>query len=733
MEILCFYAGIACAYVSSRYSLLLLAVVWIIRPNGLILCFFLSGLAFALIHQQWKQDRFMPSKAVIPQGIVQGKVSSIPSLSPDKTQFQFSATQLNGRAVKALLLLDCYKQCSKIKAGELWQFPVKLKRPRNLSNPGRFDFVSWLNARHIHWIGSIKPGAHKINSSFSANLLGLREHLADSLEQTRSINESFAIIQALTVGVTNNLTKAQWDLFRRTGTTHLMVISGAHISLVAGFAFWCMKWLWTRSRILSLFCPSQQVASLFVVLIAAIYALFAGFGAPAQRALLVCFLGSLRYFLTYRLTTWQMWRYALFAVVLYEPHVVLLTGFYLSFLAVDILLLISQRIIGKGYKKIFSLQVACLLGLIPLTLYWYSYGAINGLFANLLAIPLVGFIIIPLALLSLLVVQWVPNSIIMLPVHFTVNLLLTYLQWIDSLALINLNFSLTHFGSVLGLLFAMLLFLLFPTKSMLPATITLFCVSLFPPKDTVKQNEVRINILDVGQGLGIVVSTANHTLIYDTGMKFYHGGDMARLAIIPYLMHQGIKKLDKVIISHPDLDHRGGLASLESTYPIDELLVDDVTFYRRGHSCHRYPDWQWDGINFHFFPIEDEKLNDKNNHSCVLQIQNGTEKILFTGDIERKAEDYLRKTYGQQLASEVSIVPHHGSKTSSSVLFIQQVSPKYAVVSAGFDNRYRFPHAQTLKTLKAQQATLLNTIDCGMVTIKSVPNKTKTFCYTSGL
>ena len=202
--------------------------------------------------------------------------------------------------------------------------------------------------------------------------------------------------------------------------------------------------------------------------------------------------------------------------------------------------------------------------------------------------------------------------------------------------------------------------------------------------------------------------------MYDTGVKFYTGGDMGKLAILPYFRATGIKYLDKVVISHPDMDHRGGLESIEQQISIDELIVNNKQFYHRGTNCHHLGSWEWEGVRFRFLPIT-MPFEKTNNTCCVLQVLTRGGAVLLPGDIEKQAEQFLIKHYGKALQSSVLIVPHHGSKTSSSRQFIQQVAPQYAVISAGFDNRYHFPHPSTLKTFSNENITVLNTIDCGMV------------------
>lgn len=733
MEILCFFAGIAFFYIKSIYALFLLLAVLIIRLRWQFILWFLAGISWAFIHQYLVSAKNMPVDRVIQKATITGKISSIPSVSLAKTQFYFQADKLNQQKVKATILLSCYNHCPSFKAGQFWQFTVKLKQPANLANPGSFDYVSTLKARHIFWTGYIKSGATNLleRDINQLSLLSLREHLAQGLEGMIAPGANLAIVEALTLGLTSALDTSLWDLFRRTGTTHLMVISGAHIGLIAGIIFWFSKKLWSRSSRLTLHFPAPKVASIASFLMAFGYALLAGFAVPAQRALLACLFMSFRYFLNQRITTWQSWRYALLLVLVFEPHAVLLPGFYLSFLAVATLILSSQRLTCSGFKKTIYLQIACLLGLMPLSLYWFSYGAINGFLANLVAIPWVGFVIVPLALLSMFLIQLIESPGLVIPLNLAIDCLLRYLHWVDSFAAININFTFINLVAPLALMLAMIILLLLPLRALYSAVFILLLSCFIPFYPRVNQGDLQIRVLDVGQGLAVVIKTAEHVLVYDTGVKFYQGGDMGKLVLVPYLRTLGIKKIDKVIISHPDLDHRGGLPSLEAAYPIDELLVDKPSYYHRGKPCHESPAWQWDGISFRFLAIAQE-FRDKNNSSCVLQIKSPTGSVLLTGDIERLAEDYLVNTYGRELRSDILLIPHHGSKTSSSSDFIKQVAAGYALISFGFDNRYHFPHQQTLDTLKKERITVYDTASCGMITLNLIQEgrESSLSCYT---
>ena len=701
-----------------------------------VVVWFLAAVFWACLHQYIISDSGMPETDVITRATMLGVVSSIPKTDFSKAQFQFSINHLNDQPVSATVLMACYDHCPVFKVGQLWQLQAKLKKPKNLANPGHFDHQGSLFARHVTWTGYLKKGDNKLlkDTINNSSIMVLREKLSASLKQMIPDKNSRGIVEALTLGITTNIDTALWNLFRRTGTTHLMVISGAHISLVAGFAYWIFRRLWSLSSRLCLCCPAVKAAGLGAIVVVFGYALLAGFAVPAQRALIACFFLMLCHFFNRRFTGWQSWRYALFAVLIYEPHAVLLPGFYLSFMAVATLIASSQRIRYSGIKKALCLQLVCLIGLMPFTLYWFSYGAVDGFVANLLAIPMIGYILVPLSLVSVLLTSIFAMPWLTIPVDFCIKILLTYLEWIDKLSLVNINFSLYELASVFALLLGGMLLFFMPVKVFYPAAATLLVTALFPGFPHIKTNEAQIDVLDVGQGLSVIIRTAKHTVVYDTGMKFYQGSDMAQMAIIPFLETQGIGKIDMVVISHPDLDHRGGLPSLEEKYHINELVVDNVAFYHRGKNCHQYPAWEWDGISFRFLPIK-QIFRDKNNSSCVLQVSNQAGKILLPGDIEKLAENYLAGTYGEELASDVLVVAHHGSKTSSTPGFIKLVSPQFSIISAGFDNRYHFPHQQTIATLTKENSKILNTMTCGMTTIRLLSDKSSVeepACYLKG-
>lgn len=246
----------------------------------------------------------------------------------------------------------------------------------------------------------------------------------------------------------------------------------------------------------------------------------------------------------------------------------------------------------------------------PLTLHWYSYGSINGFLANLFAIPLVSFLIVPLALMTMITSPFHWSWILMKPLAWLVALLLQGLTYVEQIAGINITWSITSVTMMLAMTAGLFLRVLLPVKPFKHLAILWIILPLFPPRTAIYPGEALINILDVGQGLAVAIQTQHHVLLYDTGDSYFQGSDLGQMAIIPFFRSIGIKTIDKIVISHPDKDHKGGLNSLEKEMQVNQLIVNDPYFYKRGSNCHSYPQWQWDGVSFRFLPIR-ESFNKK--------------------------------------------------------------------------------------------------------------------------
>ncbi|MGC1182459.1 DNA internalization-related competence protein ComEC/Rec2 [Legionella sp.] len=718
MEIFCFFMGILYVYTANIYLPVLTLVIFYITPKYSIILFFLLGISWGWLHQWLMLPKGLPNVNVIQQAIIQGTITSITLKNPHKTQFLLKLERYNNLPAQGLIQLSWYNKTPILHIGQHWQFTVKLKKPRNFLNPGSFDYVTSLSKRHIIWTGYIRSKKNKLlaDAHSGFNWLELRENLGNQLTPLAPNQSIAGVVEALTLNLTQHISQEDWELFRRTGTIHLFGISGEHIALISGLIYWLSTWLWSRSAYCCLFIPAPYVASICGLLAAIFYAFLAGFDPPVQRALMGCFFYTLCSLGKQRFSPWQVWRYALCAVLCLEPHSVFMQGFYFSFLAVACLLLTQQRWRLKGYKSSLALQLSCLIGLMPLTLYWYSYGSINGFIANLFAIPLVGFLIVPLALLTMLVSSYSWAWLLMKPLSWLIALLFKGLHWTEHLAAINIDYSITSIEQTLALISALLMWVLLPIRPFRWLTLLWLLIPCFPSRTLIQPGTVLVHVLDVGQGLAITIRTEHHVLLYDTGDQFFQGSDLGKMVILPYFKNLGIKKIDTIVISHPDKDHLGGLKSIESALSVSQLLVNEPRYYTHGLKCHDYSEWQWDGVHFRFLAIK-RAFKDKNNSSCILQISTNAGKIVLTGDIEKEAEDFLVKSYGAELKSDVLLIPHHGSKTSSSYRFLLEVAPRYAIASLGFDNRFHFPHTKTLASLNSLHIPFYRTDECGMVEV----------------
>lgn len=728
MERLFILAGIFTAYYGQLSLFFLFLIIAGLFRSHFALVYFLLAIGYAL----WHQHHVMPDLSLNParSHLVEavGQVASIPKQSRFKTSFQFQVDKLNAHENKPLLLVSWYNSKETVHYGQKLRLLLRIKRARNLYNPASFNYERWLQGRHIQWTGYVKRLISKEQGENKSSLMGLREELATEIEKTIPNAQVAAIVQALALGMGERVDDRVWELFRKTGTSHLLVISGTHIALVAGLGFGICSWFWLQLPGLRLKISSLKIGLVGGFWLAFLYAAISGFAPPAQRALIAYVFFMLQGLGKRYYSSWQICAYALMAVVLYEPHAVLYPGVYLSFVAVASIILVTQRWPRKGIFKFLYIQLACLIGLLPFCLYWFQYAAVNGLLANILAIPLLGFCIIPMILVFLIAMNTMLLSLVLPVLTGSILLFLYFLQQIASFSMLNLSVSSLSVYGLLALLSALVLLCCFPYRVYGWPALMLVSSAFFPPIEKITHGEALIHVLDVGQGLSVFIRTKYHTLIYDTGDKFFEGSDMGKLVLLPLLKQKGIHAIDRLVISHPDKDHSGGLKSLEQEMQIKELIVNDRTYYQRGLNCHHLPAWQWDGVDFRFFPIHKE-FKAQNNHSCVLQISTPYQKMLLSGDIEAAAEAYLVDTYANDLASEVLLVPHHGSKTSSSLIFLNKVSPKIAIASQGFNNRFHFPHAQTIERYKALGVQFVTTEQCGMVSFHMGRDLSPMLCY----
>ncbi|MGB1311769.1 MAG: DNA internalization-related competence protein ComEC/Rec2, partial [Leucothrix sp.] len=621
--------------------------------------------------------------------------------------------------------LSIYNKQPRVKAGQRWQFVVRLKRGSGFANSAGFDYEKWLFAQRIEAKGYLrKSDQHKLLAKapwYSIN--ALRETIHHKITTTLDAVSNQALVSALILAEKSAVSKAQWAVFRATGTSHLMAISGLHIGLVAssGLALvWLLWWCFPR---LNLYLPHRLAGSFVGVIFAIFYAMLAGMTIPTQRALTMVVIGLLLLANRQNISGYRILALAMIVVLLMDPLATLTVGFYLSFAAVLVILWLVKRVVKAGRFSLLSLQGFLSLLMIPLSLLFFGEGSLVSPLANLLAIPWVSFIIVPLSMLSVLL-SFISDSLSIYLFQFLsihLNALYALLAFLAKAPSATVeSFHLPHYLLAASLVAGVILLMPVGLAWRYTAGFILLPLIFYEVATLEKHNEFRLTVLDVGQGLAVVVETKHHSLLFDTGNRSGDSFDLGDMVVVPYLKQRSIKRLDALVISHDDQDHMGGLESVLKHTTVTAFYGNRLGLLqsRANTLCKAGDAWQWDGVDFEFIhPTVDWQGSD-NDRSCVLKIRAGKHAVLLTGDIQRKAEKYLVKQSqhsGDLLAADILLMPHHGSNTSSKQYFIRAVNPRWAIASAGYRSRFRHPDHRVLKRYQQHGVTVLNTAQSGAI------------------
>jgi len=696
--------------------------------------------------------------------IVNGRVSSIPVADGKVQRFEFlveshrllsdeEPTRTVADFPEKIRLSWYYGR--QVNAGERWQLLLRLKPPHGFMNPGGFDYEAWLFQHGIQATGYVRKSKLNRREAVAADSVNsLRQSLSrriDALARRSSADEghAFSLVKALAVGDKYSISGLQWRVLANTGTSHLMAISGLHIGLASMFAYVLIR------RLVPAFVmkhmPAQHVALLGGLLVASLYALLAGLSIPTQRAIIMLFVLSLMLLTRRNHRPLDALGFALFVVLLIDPVAVLSAGFWFSFSAVAVIFIsisTAQKQVGPGelmwlrakavLMQWLRLQLLISLFLLPLSLFMFQQVSLISPVANLLLIPYVSFLVVPVVLLAVVAsFLWLPLS----DMFFTLAANLLDFIWPLLSSLAALPYALWVRGDVgiIELLAAtaalLLLFYIRSIRQRFDRPVTVYVLGLlvcllFAPlwmtdKTNLAEGDFQLTVLDVGQGSAAVIQTRDHVMVFDSGAKFSDRLNAGSGVVIPFLRTQGISVLDRLIISHGDADHIGGAQAILDEYPEVFLIGQDIEPLHAGHRqpCEAGLKWHWDGVDFVFLSPDEEIISlsrkgRRNNHSCVLQVRSKSGSVLLTGDIEKDIEQWLLEKYGSQLASDVLIVPHHGSNTSSSTAFIRVVDPEISLISVGYKNRYRLPSRRVTARYETQQRDFLQTDSSGAIILR---------------
>jgi competence protein ComEC len=637
-----------------------------------------------------------------PQNLwLTGTIASLPERNDRDWRFLFAPAEGGLQRIR----VSWYRSDHAVRAGDCWRLHLRLKPPRGLMNPGGFDYEAWLFRERIGATGYVRdaePCAAGAERGFGETLLRMRQHLAGRVHAQLGEHPMLGFVLGLTLGDAGAIDDTQWRVLRRTGTTHLLSISGLHVSLAAGFVFFLVRWLWALWPALCLRLPAQRAGALAACMAALAYALLAGFSIPTQRALVMLLVVMGAVLLSRQVAPSRLLALALMAVLLLDTAAVLYPGFWLSFGAVAWLLYALVGRVGPVPRSWTWLAPQAVLGLalVPPCLYWFGEFSLVSPLANAVMIPLFS-LLIPWLLVAVALQAGGAGEAMLIVGTWGLEWIWRALEW---LALQPGAYWTWVPPPLPVLLLASTGLVLALAPRGLPARPLglILCVPLFalrPP--TPPSGHFDFTLLDVGQGLAAVVQTQRHSLLFDAGPAFAGGLDSGEAVVLPFLRRQGIRRLDRLVLSHGDLDHRGGVGAVREGIAVGEEIGTD-----RGRACRAGERWQWDGVQFEFLHPDAARWSG-NDSSCVLRISTGDRAVLLTGDIQAAAEQALLARAGaDRLRATVLVVPHHGSRSSSTAAFVTAVSPDLALVPAGWANRWGFPKAEVVERYRAQGAQL---------------------------
>jgi competence protein ComEC len=696
-----------------------------------LLCLVFAGALWSSWRAGLYLQQRLPEAYAGKDVLVSGRVIGIPTQTSQGQRFAFAVDAFDidnslpalARSPQTLRLSWYYGKT--VKAGERWQLRLRLKPPHGFYNPGGFDYERWLYQQGIAATGYVRDkGSNRLLAK--APLLSLdriRQSVWSRIDSELADSPQRGVIEALAVGERSAISTAQWQQLLLTGTNHLVAISGLHIGLAAAFAYFFTRRLlarWLPAKAL-LWLPAQHMAIIAGLALAMLYALLAGMSIPTQRALIM-----LASFTAAALLRRNQWPFdalalALFLILVWEPASVLAPGFWFSFLAIAVIFYLfgnrGDDEIGRKTSRWLrwgGIQLAITLTLLPLSLFMFQQSSLIAPLANLIMVPFVSLLIVPLVLLGILLMplwSWASAGLLSLAAA------LMQLIWPLMAHLASWHYAawVRPQPALWSVLLAMLgIACLLAPRRWLPshavraaAVVLLLPMLLIVPKPPA-EGDFELSVLDVGQGLAVVVRTHGHALVYDTGAQFGDRLDAGSAVVVPFLRQLGVHRLDTLVVSHGDADHIGGAASILRSFPGAELVGRDIESLSAVATtlCVRAQHWSWDGVDFEFLHpvpgrLEQGEPGRRNNHSCVLRVSNAAGATLLTGDIEHSVERELLSEERRKLAAAVLVVPHHGSKTSSSSAFIAAVRPVYALISAGYRNRFRLPAAEILGRYRA--------------------------------
>jgi competence protein ComEC len=651
---------------------------------------------------------------------IQGVVVSVPQQRGEAVRFRL---EVRSPALPARIELSWLRPAFVPLAAERLDLVVRLRRPRGYANPGGTDQEARLLREGIGATGYVRSavrGGRSAGELLAHPVLAARGTIDGRIRAALGERPATGIVSGLAVGLQDALDPGQWRTLARSGTSHLMAISGLHIGMFAVFAGGLAARIQRRRQRRGALAASRDVAVLTGTLAAFAYSLLAGWSVPTQRTMVMIALAAAALRLRRRASPGGGLAFCAIVVLALEPLAPLAPGFWLSFGAVAAILFGTSGTVGhlSALEAYLKTQLAVTLGLVPVLAGAFGGVSLVSIAVNALAIPLYTLVIVPAILISTALALLVPavGQAALRVVAWSIEA-----TWPLLAVPASVPHALWGVATLPGWAWAVLACGAVATVLPLPAPgrvagavlVASLCAWRAPPPPV---GGVHLAVLDVGQGLAVVVETRRHLLVYDTGPAFRSGGDTGAVVVEPYLRSRGLRRIDVLVASHDDDDHAGGAASLARLVPVDGLVASGRVLDALGHveACRAGGRWTWDGVQFEWLHPADPLLPRDNDRSCVLEIRAGEHAVLLTGDIQRDAErELIARNVLQPL--EVVVVPHHGSRTSSGSGLVARTRPRWAIVSAGYRNRWGFPAAEVAQRWSDGGADLRVTAGSGAI------------------
>lgn len=701
-----------------------------------LVCWVVFGFVWCSLQGAWSMAQRIDADATPNPSEVVIEVLGLPQVFSDGTRFDARIVSANqqpswqGKKVRLGWYVTKDDAPPVLPSGSQWRVSVRLRRPRGVLNPRGFDLEGYALRRGLAAVGSVQGHDFLAIQADGWGVDAVRQHLSHWFDVHLPSNQT-RFIKALAIADTRGLSDDDWLLLRQTGITHLIAISGLHVGLVAMLGAWWV-WLvyWLRPA-WGLRLPRRQAQAVGAVLMAAFYTALTGFSLPTVRTTLMIAAALMVLGLRRGSNRFHAYAVAIVVMLLMDPLALLGAGFWLSFIGVGVLLLGLPSHKTKGWRQrmkqagggLIQAQWLMTWALFPLSLWFFGGMSLSGALLNLFAVPWVSFVVVPLVLLGLLSMPWPPLAVwFFTQAHALFDVLWRLMQWFSDH---SWSYWVLPEASPWGMVLAALgmwVWLMPRFASCRWLGLFLLLPMFWPAPMVARQGEAVVTVVDVGQGLAVLVQTQHHALLYDTGAQLSARLDAGADMVVPTLQAAGVTHLDRIIISHGDGDHAGGLRGVQQSIPVDEVY--GTANHQPSHKpCLAGQSWRWDGVVFdvlyppRFLPYLG------NASSCVLRVRTAGGSALFTGDVPKVVETRLLKEQSPSLRNDLVLMPHHGSKSSSSTGFIQHTQAQWAVASAGANNRFGHPHPSVMARWQAAGANIHRTDQDGAMRFR-LSNKT---------